>query len=90
MFTSQRLMWVIKEKGDSWTGEYFRQKVLMENVIPFLSNPENELVVRETVFIHDKAPCMKANATQQLLKTNGIQFWGNDIWVGNSPVLNPA
>ena len=33
---------------------------------------------------------MRANATQQLLKDNNVEFWGNDVWPGNSPDLNPA
>jgi len=33
---------------------------------------------------------MRANATQHLLKENGIDFWGNDVWPGNSPDLNAA
>ena len=44
----------------------------------------------EAVFIHDKALCMRAKVTQQLLKANKIEFWGNEIWPGNSPDLNPA
>ena len=35
MFTSKRLLWVIKAKGESWTGEYFRDIILTQNVIPF-------------------------------------------------------
>ena len=81
---------MIKEKGESWDGGYFREKILTENVIPFLNDPENVLVVGEAVFLHDKAPCMRAKATQQLLKQSGVEFWGNDIWPGNSPDLNPA
>jgi len=83
-------MWVIKEKGESWDGGYFREKILTERVIPFLSDPENVLVVGEPVFLHDKAPCMRAEATQHELKQHGVDFWGNDVWPGNSPDLNPA
>lgn len=90
MFTCQKLLWVIKESGESWNGEYFCTKILTENVIPFLTDSDNVLVVGETTFIHDKTPCMRANATQQLLKDAGVKFWGNDMWPGNSPDLNPA
>lgn len=90
LFTARKLLWVLKEKGESWDGGYFREKILMESVIPFLNNPENVLVVGEAVFVHDKAPCMRAKATQQLLKANNVEFWGNDVWPGNSPDLNPA
>jgi hypothetical protein len=84
MFTAKRLMWVIKEHGESWNGEYFRQTVLAENVIPFLKRRENVLNVRETTFL----PCMKAIATQQLLKCNNVDFFGNSEWPGASPDLN--
>ena len=40
--------------------------------------------------MHDKAPCMRAKASQHLLKENGVDFWGNDIWPENSPDLNAA
>jgi len=90
MFTARKLMWVIKEKGETWDGAYFRQSVLTDRVIPFLNDPENVLVTGEAVFVHDKAPCMRANATQQLLKQQNVEFWGNDIWPGNSPDLNVA
>jgi hypothetical protein len=53
-------------------------------VIPFLSDPDNVLVVGEAVFLHDKAPCMRAKATQHLLKAEMWNVWGN--W----PDLNPA
>ena len=63
MFTANRLMWVIKEQGQSWNGNYFRQTVLTENVIPFLKHRPNVLSVTGTTFLHDRAPCMKALAT---------------------------
>jgi len=90
LFTAKKLMWIMKEKGESWDGGYFREKILVDRVIPFLNDPDNVLAVGEAVFVHDKAPCMRANATQQLLKDNNIDFWGNDVWPGNSPDLNPA
>ncbi|CAF5030962.1 unnamed protein product, partial [Rotaria magnacalcarata] len=33
---------------------------------------------------------MRVNQTQHLLQDNGIKFWGNNIWPGNSPDLNAA
>ena len=33
---------------------------------------------------------MRANATQQLSKDHNVEFWGNDVWPGHSPDLNPA
>lgn len=90
IFTARRMLWVVKEKGQSWDGEYFRQVILCENVLPFLRREENVVSLDEVVFVHDKAPCMRANKTQALLQASGIEFWGNDTWPGNSPDLNPA
>ena len=40
--------------------------------------------------LHDRAPCMSALETQMLLTDKGIDFFGNSVWPGNSPDLNPA
>lgn len=88
MFTAKRLLWVIKDEGQKWDGDYFRTTVLSKNVIPFLKNPGNVLDAGQTTFLHDKAPCMKAIATQQLLKSNNIDFFDNTQWPGSSPDLN--
>ncbi|CAF5173205.1 unnamed protein product, partial [Rotaria magnacalcarata] len=50
----------------------------------------NVIDLDEVIFVHDKAPCMRANKTQHLLQENDVKFWGNDIWPGNSPGLNVA
>ena len=81
-------MWVIKEKGCSWDGDYFRNEILAQHVIPFLKNRQNVIDVKDTTFLHDRAPCMKALATQNMLKANGIDFFGNAEWPGSSPDLN--
>ena len=80
-------MWVIKTRGQSWNGDYFRE-ILQERVIPFLRDPNNVLDVNRVTLLHDKAPCMRALRTQTLLKDNNIDFFGNDEWPGNSPDLN--
>ena len=87
-FTAKTMCWVVKEKGESWDGSYFREKILLDVVIPFLRDEENVLNVEATTFLHDKAPCMKAIATQQLLRTNNIDFFDNSQWPGSSPDLN--
>ena len=90
MFTAKRMMWVIKHEGQSWNGVYFRETVLLEHVIPFLNDDDNVISVCETTFVHDRAPCMKANATQKLLRDQGMKFWGNDTWLGTGSVrINP-
>ena len=78
MFTAKKLLWILKEHGQSWDGAYFREIILRQHVIPFLRDPSNVLDMNEVIFLHDKAPCMNVN------------FWGNSIWPGNSPDMNPA
>ena len=87
-FTAKRLMWIIKEKGQSWNGEYFRDTVLTGGVFPFLRDPENVLSVAEVTFLHDKAPCFKALQTQELLRNSGIDFFSSSEFPGSSPDLN--
>ena len=53
-------------------------------------DPSNVLDTDKVIFLHDKAPCMKANATQHLLEDEDVNFWGNSIWPGNSPDMDPA
>ena len=89
-FTAIKMIWVIKDNGASWDGAYYRQHILTEKVIPFLSSPENVLDSAEVVYLHDSAPCHKANATQQLLKASGIDFFDRTEWPGSSPDLNVA
>jgi hypothetical protein len=90
IFTAKKLLWVVKDKGESWTGQYFRDTILVQHVFPFLKNEENVIDLDEVIFVHDKAPCMKVNMTQQLIQDSNIDFWGNNIWPGNSPDLNVA
>ncbi|CAF0718778.1 unnamed protein product [Adineta ricciae] len=90
MFTCKRLLRVIKDKGESWASQYFRDNILIQNVFPFLKDQANVIEPDEVIFVHDKAPCMRANKTQHLLQDNGVNFWSNDIWLDNSPDLNAA
>ena len=41
MFTAKRMLVVVKENGESWSGQYFRDIVLAEHVIPFLKDGQN-------------------------------------------------
>ena len=65
-FTVKKLMWIIKEDGHSWNGEYFRS-ILSGSVFPFLKDEQNVFDPSQLTFLHDKAPCFKALATQQMI-----------------------
>ena len=88
IFTAKKLHWVIKDKGESWTGQYFRDVILMQHTFAFLNDEENVIDLDNVIFAHDKAPCMRANMTQHLIRDSNIKFSGNDIWPGNSGDLN--
>lgn len=89
VFTAKTILWVMKEDGAKWNGEYFRS-ILSDHVIPFLKNPQNVISVTDVTFLHDKAPCCKALATQALLRESGVDFFSSSEWPGSSPDLNPA
>ena len=87
-FTAKRMMWFVKENGQSWDGDYFRGTILIDNVMLFLKNPENVMCPYQTTFLHDRAPRMSALATQHLLRANNIEFVGKSEWPGYSLDLN--
>ena len=62
--------------------------MLTNLVIPFLKKQENDLCIKETTFLHDRASCMSALATQKFLKDKKVDFFGNDEWPGGSPDIN--
>ena len=78
---------MIKDEGQSWTGEYFRQTILQENLIPFLKTV-HVVDVQQVTLLHDKAPCFKALATQQMLRDSSADYFDNSQWPSNSPDLN--
>ena len=57
-FMCKRLLWIIKNKGEFWPGEYFRYVVLAQNVFSFLKDEENVIDLNEVLFVHDKATRM--------------------------------
>jgi len=75
-FTLKRLFWNIKPKGQSWNGYYFRNDILIENLIPFLETSANvHGRVEDTMFVHDLAGCYRVKETQTLLDEHGIQHF---------------
>ena len=89
MFAAKRLLWFIKDEGQSWNVGYLSETVLFEKVVPFFHDEHNVVSVGETKFVLDRKPCMKANATQLLLREQGLKFWVNEMWPWNSPWLEP-
>lgn len=94
LFTAKSLMWKIKEQGQSWDGDYFRETILKQNVLPFLRNKRNRQGDFEDVtFLHDMAGCMRAKQTHELLDDEKLDFFrynGFGRWPGKSADLNPA
>ncbi len=88
LFTAKKMLWVVKDQVQKWSGDYLREVILAQHVMAFLKNPRNVLDVQNTTFLHDSEPCMNALATQNLLKNNGINFFGNSEWPGSTPDLN--
>ena len=64
-----------RAEGQKGSENYFRKTILTQHVIPFLKNPRNVLDVKNITFLHDRAPCMSALATQKILKVN--DYFGN-------------
>ena len=89
LFTARKMFWVIKERGQSWDGAYFREQIIPE-VTEFLTNEDNVIDVDEVILLHDKAPGWTANATQELLTQGPVDFFNKSEYPGNSPDLNPC
>ena len=68
-----------KDKGESWTSQYFRDIVLAQNVFRSLKDEDNVIDPDEVVFVHERAPYMRANSTQYLFQDNDVTFLGNGI-----------
>jgi hypothetical protein len=87
LFTARNMMWVIKEKGEKWNGDYFRETVIPE-VHTFLTDRANVIHPDDVVLLHDKAPGWAAAKTQELLTNGPIDFFTAIEYPGASPDLN--
>ena len=94
VITSKGLAWNIKEVGQSWDGDYFRETVLPDCVLPFLRQRKNRQGSFDDItFLHDMAGCFRSAGTQQMMEDEGLSGFGSSgpgRWPGNSPDLNPA
>lgn len=73
MYCLRKLIWVIKPRVGM--GLLLQNINLAQHVILFLKDPACVLNVEVAAFSHDKAPCMKAHMTQQLLKSSKIEIF---------------
>ena len=74
MFTTRKLLWVLKKSEQSWDSVYFRKIILQKHVLPFPRNSINIFDKKEIVFLHDKTPCMQAYTIQHFWKDEGLNF----------------
>ncbi len=84
LFAAKKMLWVVKDQGQKWSGDYLKE-VIVQHVIPFLKNPRNVLDVQNTTFLHERAPCMSALATQNLLIKIRLTF--SETLSGQDPRL---
>ena len=75
LFTGKRMIWLVKEKGQSWNGKYFRE-VIDSELEPFFSDQRNWVgPVGGTLLWHDNAPGWRAKATQDVLEECKISMF---------------
>ena len=74
MFTCQRLLWVIKNNGESWTGEHLHEIILTQNAFSFLKNEENIIDPDEVLFVHDKQHVCERIKSNICFKTTMLSF----------------
>ena len=89
LLTARRMMWILKDRGESWDGQYFRETVI-PSVHNFLTDEDNVIDTEDVILLHDKAPGWASNATQEMLREGPIDFFSKSEYPGNSPDLNPC
>ena len=74
------------EPGVKVNGEYYRNVVLKEMLLPDIRSIAGDCFV----FQQDGAPAHRARDTVELLRTETPVFIPPDLWPPNSPDLNPV
>lgn len=74
------------EPGVKINGEYYRNSVLREMLLPEIRHMSGEFYV----FQQDSAPAHRAKATVEMLSKETPCFIPPDLWPPNSPDLNPV
>lgn len=90
IMSCKTISWLIKDQGQSWDGEYFRQSVIPW-VEDFMTDTDCVEDPDLACLVHDCCPGWSARATQQQMEETGIDFikaTGYGRWGGNSADLN--
>jgi len=72
--------------GVKVNGQYYRDVLLSQQMIPAIKQVAGDTFV----FQQDSAPAHHAHDTIQLLQRETPDFIGPDLWLPNSPDLNPV
>ena len=67
-------------------GEYYRTVLLMEKMLPAIWGMSSDFFI----FQQDSAQAQRANDTIALLRRETPGFIGPELWLANSPDLNPV
>lgn len=93
-FTSKRMAWHIKDDGESWSGDTFREIIIPKVVRPLLEQKADiEGHVTSSCLLHDNAPGWRANATQAMLRDERFDSFpssGEGRYPPYSPFFNPC
>lgn len=74
------------EPGVKVNGEYYRNILLMEQMLPAIRRMSSDLFILQ----QDSAPAHRAKDTIALLRRETPSFIGPELWPANSPDLNPV
>ena len=74
------------EPGVKVNGEYYRNVLLIEKMLPAIWGMSSDFFI----FQQDSAPAHRANDTIALLRRETPSFIGPELWLANSPDLNPV
>ena len=72
--------------GMKVNGQYYRDGLLFQQMLPAIKHVAGDTFV----FQQDNAPSHHAKGTIKLLQQETPDFIGPDLWLPNSPDLNPV
>src|SRR6218665_793530 len=83
---TQETIDVVGPKRSCANGEYYRNVLLMEKMLPAIWGMSNDFFI----FQQDRVPALRAKDTIALLRHEKTSFIGPELWPANSPDLNPV